>query len=108
VIQVSEVKGLRMLETLHKGMEATHTFPGHSHIIGAARVPIIKGRLLTGQQVDLSHQPRNTPDLASLGVRLMRHFLSDLPQTKPLLLVFKALLKQQDLNTVRTDAVQTL
>jgi hypothetical protein len=97
------MKVLNLLGKMHDGMEATHTFPGHSRLIGGAKVPIVTGKVITGQQVDISYQPLSKPDLAGAGVGLMRHYLSDFPQTRPLLLVFKALLKQQDLNTVRFE-----
>ena len=89
-------------------MEATHTFPGHSHHIRNARVPILTGKVITGQPVDLSYQPEGETDLAGAGVQLMRDLLDELPQIKPLLLIVKAILKQHELNKARPLPLRSL
>ena len=59
-----------MLQRLHAALEATHTFPDSSEVIGA-RVPILTGRLLTGMPADISFQQGGEPGFGDAGMELM-------------------------------------
>ena len=96
----SNVNARKLLTTLHRALEATHTFPQGSQYI-RARVPIVTGTLLGGMRVDISAKAKGD-DVADQGVALMQACLDAQPQARPLLLALKALMKQEGVNRVST------
>jgi hypothetical protein len=94
-----------MLNRVRGALESTVTLPGCNEVIDA-RVPILTGRLITGLPVDISYAPEGQQalDVAEAGVAFMRRYRSMFPQVHPILLLFKAILKEQALNKVRPPA----
>lgn len=84
---------------LHTVLQRTQTFPGASQFINA-RVPIVTGSLVGGMRVDISARPPGDT-VAEDGLALMQACLNEQPQARPLLIAFKALVKQDGLNKVR-------
>jgi DNA polymerase sigma len=89
-----------VLNALQKALTKTHTLTGPSDYINA-RVPIVTGQVIGGMHVDVSARVRSSDITAEGGVALMQDCVDVHPQTRPIVLVLKAMLKNRDLHKVR-------
>jgi DNA polymerase sigma len=97
--QESRAGAIKALRRLQHALEATHTFPATSELI-AAKVPIVTGTMIGGLGADVSYTDSSAAGTAAGGVLLMQRASNAMPQLRPLMMVVKAMLKQNGLNKV--------